>query len=160
MGTEKRYVPGSFYRVCDRTGFATRSYRTRMQWNNIIVREDVWEARQPQDFVQGVTDDQTVPLPRPRSVDAYDGPLHTFVTAAGVPGDVTIFVNNTSRMYAGDSIELVLDNGNILQTMIVQVTSVNELVINDPLPSTISVNNDLTNLSAVSPPNLPNYISP
>jgi hypothetical protein len=160
MGTKKHFILGSFYRICDRTGFATRAHRTRMQWNNIIVRDDVYEPRQPQDFVKGVSDDQTVPMARPRQVDSYDGPLHTFVTIAGAIGDLTINVNSTARMYAGDNIELILDNGNILQTMIVKVKNTTQLILNDPLPSAISVNNDLTNLSAISPPNLPNYISP
>lgn len=153
MPADKFYVPGSWYRICDRTGFKVRSYNTRMQWNNIIVRNDVWEARQPQDFVTGVSDDQTVPLARPRSVDSYDGPLHTFITAAANIGDLTIEVNETARMYAGDSIEIVLDNGAVLQTIIVKVIDEYHLRLNDKLPWYASVNNDLTNLSAISPPN-------
>jgi len=71
MGTDLHYRPGSFYRVCDRTGFAERAGRTKMQWNNIIVWDRVYEARQPQDFVKGIPDDQTVPLPRPRQPATY-----------------------------------------------------------------------------------------
>lgn len=160
MGTEKHFVGGTFYRICDRTGFATRSWRTRIQWNNIIVRDDVYEARQPQDFVKGITDDQTVPLARPREVNAYDGPLHTFITVAANIGDVVITVNTTARMYAGDMIDLVLDNGALLQTMILKIVSPTQLRLQDMLPWYASVNNDLTNTSAISPPNLPNYISP
>lgn len=37
-----------------------------MEWNNLIVSDRVWEARQPQDFVKGVADNQTVPNARPR----------------------------------------------------------------------------------------------
>jgi len=66
MGTERFYKPGSFYRICDRTGFAIRAERTRTEWNNLIVSDRVWEARQPQDFVKGVADNQNVPFPRPR----------------------------------------------------------------------------------------------
>ena len=71
MGRDRHYVPGSFYRVDDRTGFPTRSYRTRKEWNNLIVSERVWEARQPQDFVKGVKDDQTVPQARPLSPNTF-----------------------------------------------------------------------------------------
>lgn len=154
MGTELHYIPGSFYRICDKTGFATRAGRTRKEWTGLIVRESVWEPRQPQDFVKGVIDDQTVPQPRPRQVDAYDGPLHTFITSAGSIGDVQITVNNTARMFAGDSIELTLDNGALLQTIIVKVVSGTQLILGQPLPWSASVNNDLTNLSAISPPNM------
>lgn len=45
---------------------AIRAERTRQEWNNLIVSDRVWEARQPQDFVKGVADNQTVPFARPR----------------------------------------------------------------------------------------------
>jgi hypothetical protein len=153
MGTEKHYIPGSFYRICDRTGFATRAGRTKREWNGLIVRNDVWEIRQPQDFVSGVIDDQSVPMARPRSIDSYEGPLHTFITTAANIGDLDIEVNSTARMYAGDDIQLVLDNSALLQTFIVKVTDATHLKLNDKLTWSAAVNNDLTNLSAVSPPN-------
>jgi hypothetical protein len=71
MGTERFYKPGSFYRIDDRTGFAVRAERTRKEWNNLIVSDRVWEARQPQDFVKGVADNQTVPNARPRQPNPY-----------------------------------------------------------------------------------------
>lgn len=70
MGREFYYKPGSFYRICDRTGFAIRAERTQMEWNNLIVDRRVFEPRQPQDFVRGVNDDQTVPYARPRTFNA------------------------------------------------------------------------------------------
>jgi len=73
MGTERFYKLGSFYRICDRTGFAFRAERTSKEWNNLIVADRVWEARQPQDFVKGVIDNQTVPNPRPRQSNPYAG---------------------------------------------------------------------------------------
>lgn len=73
MGTKLFYKPGSFYRICDRTGFAIRAERTQKEWNNLIVSDQVWEARQPQDFVRGVNDDQTVPNARPRQPNVYIG---------------------------------------------------------------------------------------
>jgi hypothetical protein len=73
MGTERFYKPGSFYRICDRTGMAVRAERTRKEWNNLIVSDRVWEARQPQDFVKGVDDNQTVPNARPRQPNVYIG---------------------------------------------------------------------------------------
>lgn len=73
MGTERFYKPGSFYRICDRTGFATRAERTQSEWQGLIVSDRVWEARQPQDFVKGVQDNQTVPYARPRQPNTYIG---------------------------------------------------------------------------------------
>ena len=71
MGTERHYKPGSFYRICDRTGFAIRAERTQREWQGLIVRKEVFEARQPQDFVRGVNDIQTVPFPRPRQTNTF-----------------------------------------------------------------------------------------
>lgn len=85
MGTERFYKPGSFYRICDRTGFATRAERTRTEWNGLIVSDRVWEARQPQDFVKGVADNQTVPYPRPRqpNPDVYSSHIAEFNVLGG-----------------------------------------------------------------------------
>ena len=154
MGTELHYRPGSFYRICDMTGFATRAERTRKEWNNLIVRTSVWEARQPQDFVTGVRDDQTVPEPRPRQTDSFQGPLTTQITASGSIGDVSITVENTLRMYAGDTISVTLDNGAEPQTSINKVVSTTQLIIRDPLAWSVSPGNVIVNYSAISPPNI------
>ena len=56
MGRDKHYVPGSFYRVDDRTGFPTRSYRTRKEWNDISLFPSAWYGKRvslAQDFVKG-----------------------------------------------------------------------------------------------------------
>ncbi len=71
MGAEKFFRMGSFYRVCERTGFVTRAENTRREWQGLIVSKRVFEPRQPQDFVRGVQDIQTVPLPRPRPTDVF-----------------------------------------------------------------------------------------
>lgn len=71
MARDKHYIPGSFYRICERSGFKVRSFDTRKEWTGLIVRSQSWEPRQPQDFVKGVRDDQAVPDPRPRQVDQF-----------------------------------------------------------------------------------------
>lgn len=63
------YKPGSFWRIDDRTGFKIRAERTEQEWTNRIVRDLSWEPRQPQDFVRGTADQQTVPAPRPEGID-------------------------------------------------------------------------------------------
>lgn len=73
MGTERFYKLGSFYRIDDRTGFATRAERTSTEWNGLIVSDRVYERRHPQDFVKGVPDNQTVPFPRPRQPNTFVG---------------------------------------------------------------------------------------
>lgn len=60
-----KYRSGSFYRICDRTGFKVRAEDTRQEWNGQIVDKRVFERRHPQDFVKGRRDDVAVPNPRP-----------------------------------------------------------------------------------------------
>ena len=72
------YIPGGFYRICERCGFKRRNWDTRKEWNGLIVCADTcWEARHSQDFVRGRIDRQTVPDPRPE------------YTGAQIPIDVT-----------------------------------------------------------------------
>ena len=95
MGTERFYKLGSFYRICDRTGFATRAERTQTEWNNLIVNRRVWEARQPQDFVKGVPDNQTVPYARPRqpNPDVNTGPAQ-FEVYGNAPRNFLVYQNS------------------------------------------------------------------
>lgn len=141
MGTKLFYKPGSFYRICDRTGFAERAEHTKKQWNNIIVRTRSFEERQPQDFVRGRRDDQTVPEPRPRQVPTYLGVQTTVqyqitlgdlgpgwsVASGGGEGSAfssgfssgfstspaaqTLLVESVVGFNAGDSISVQLING-------------------------------------------------
>lgn len=74
MATELWYKPGSFYRICDRTGFSVRAGNTRQEWTNNIVRTQSFEFRQPQDLVRGVVDDQSVPQARPRQPNIFVQP--------------------------------------------------------------------------------------
>ena len=98
MGTKRHYKPGSFYRICDRTGFAVRAEDTQMEWNNLIVDKRVWEVRQPQDFVKGIPDNQTVPYARPRSPNLASGATISaeFEVLGDLPGRVMFNVLNSS----------------------------------------------------------------
>lgn len=104
MGTELKYIPGSFYRVCDRTGFSTRADRTKREWQGLIVKKEVFEPRQPQDFVRGVQDIQTVPLARPRPTNVFiQSELGSFIEVYGdLPGKVCFNVQNSQfQCYGG-----------------------------------------------------------
>lgn len=154
MPADKYFVGGTFWRVCDRSGFKTRSYKTRQEWNGLIVQDKLWEIRQPQDFVKGVEDDQSVPLPRPRSVNTFLGPLQTYVTVAANIADITLTVNSSVRMYAGDTVLIQLDNGATFMTMLVAVPTSTTITIQNPLSWTAAINNVVTDQSAMSPPNI------
>ena len=51
MGRKLHYKPGSYYVTDDRTGFPQRADKTRKEWTGLRVDENVWEPRQPQDFL-------------------------------------------------------------------------------------------------------------
>jgi hypothetical protein len=59
--------------VCDASGFVCKKSETRMQWNGMLVRKDLWEPRHPQDFIKSKVDSS-----RPKEVrldnvsDAFD----------------------------------------------------------------------------------------
>lgn len=69
---------GDYHVICDRSGFKCWASQTVVQWDGLRVFKPFAEERQPQDFVRGVKDDQTVWNPRPEGTD-------TFLA----PGDVT-----------------------------------------------------------------------
>jgi hypothetical protein len=172
MGTKLHYKPGSFYRVCDRTGFAYRAEGTRKQWNNIIVRERSFEERQPQDFVRGRRDDQTVPEPRPRQVPSYLGVQTTIaysITLTLAPGwsivpasggfssgfsvgfDIGggIAVTSATGFNVGDSISIQLDNGSMFFTTAVAVNyQQNTITPATPLPFPASGGNIVTDMTS------------
>lgn len=59
------YKPGDNYVIDDQSGFRVRAEDARIQWNGLLVDKVRWEARNPQDFVKGVWDNQNVDDPRP-----------------------------------------------------------------------------------------------
>ena len=67
------YVKGTHNVICDRTGFKVKRDKCKYEWNGLLVREEDWEERQPQDFVRGVPDDKPVEDLRPETEDVFVG---------------------------------------------------------------------------------------
>jgi len=149
VGTELHYKPGSFYRICDRTGFATRSERTTQEWNGLMVWDRVFEARQPQDFVKGVQDNQTVPLARPRQVNSFLGPLTTNLTADVAAAATILPVTSSVRMQIGDLMEVILNTGQQFVCTITNVPTPTSIQVTPQLAYSSSAGNLVTDLSAV-----------
>lgn len=165
MGTKLRYKPGSFYRICDRTGFAYRAEHTRKQWNDIIVRNRSFEERQPQDFVRGRRDDQTVPEPRPRQTPTYLGVSTTLAQAAAEGGAfspgfspgfdtvgaglINLPVQSAVGFNVGDSISVQLDNGTTFFTTAASINFATNLITPaEPLPFPASSGNVVTDMTS------------
>lgn len=172
MADDLHYVPGDYYRIDDRTGFKVRAKRTKKEWNNYIVREQSWEARQPQDFVRGRRDDQTVPDPRPRSPNVFIGVQTTISVGPGGDfgpdfgpdfshGGLTnlIFVESAAGMNIGDPLAIQLDTQDNFYASIVAITG-NGLLLTRILPAPASVGNLVVdfNPNAVYAQNLPSSL--
>jgi hypothetical protein len=146
MGTELKYIPGGFYRISDRSGFATRAWSTRKEWNNKIVALREWEGRQPQDLVKGVPDDPTVPEPRPRSSNVYL-PAFANIQAAVPIGALVIQVDNIVNFTKGDLVAVGLDDGGAVSGVFLVLLAVQPangiLTLAKPMPWTAAAQNQV-----------------
>lgn len=148
------YLRGDFWRICEGCGFKKRASQTRKRWDGLIVCDDDWEERHPQDFVKGVVDRQNVPDPRPESVDNFIGALSTTMTEAAAAGATLLHVASTVRFSANDRIGLLMDGGNEFQAAVQSVVDSTILSITTGLPTSISAGASVVNYSAVSSPSL------
>jgi Concanavalin A-like lectin/glucanases superfamily len=146
MGRKLHYKPGSFYRTDDRTGFPQRAERTRIEWNGLIVDENVWEPRQPQDLVKGVPDIQSVPDARPLAANVFVGPISVQTTANAVVGQTSIPVQTTFGFYQGAKVGCMLnaDNGTVFFTTILVPPSGSNLILSQGLPGPMASGNLIT----------------
>lgn len=124
---------GSFYRTDDRSGFPTRSERTRKEWDGLWVDQARWEARQPQDFVRGVKDQQSVPEPRPLAPNAFVGPISTPLTGNVAAGVAVIPCIPAPGMAATDPAAVVQADGSWFRTTI-QSVGASSVTLVAPLP--------------------------
>lgn len=138
MPRDLHYIPDTFYRISDKSGFKTRSFDTEKEWTGRWVRRDgEFEPRQPQDLVQGRADQQSAPDPRPRPVNGIVGPLETTLAANAAAGASSITVESTVRMSTGDTIVVLVglnDGATPFRTTISNVVSTTVLALASPLP--------------------------
>lgn len=60
--------------VCDYCGYNAKASECRYTWDGFFVHAHCWEPRQPQDFVRGVRDVQTVTPTRPQVAPVFINP--------------------------------------------------------------------------------------
>lgn len=123
MGRDRgvQYRPGSFFRQDDRSGFTRRAGETEQEWTGLIVGKDLWESRQPQDFVRAVSDDQTVPKARPVPPAVFTGPFFVELALAGAVGDSQIYLDNVIGITVGDPVGFFTDQGVYFYTNIAAI---------------------------------------
>lgn len=148
------YIPGDFWRICDRSGRKVRASQTIKQWDGLIVAREEYEDRHPQDFVRGRKDEQSVPDPRPEPIDRLLGPLTTTLTAAASAGATTLTVELTTRFEGGDDIGVFLSNGEVAPMRIDTVVSTTSLTLESGLPNSADVGALIVNYDAVAEPEI------
>lgn len=153
MGRDLHYQPGSFYRVDDRTGFPQRADRTRKEWTGLIVDEGVYEARQPQDLVRGVKDQQNVPEARPLAPNVFVGPTFVQTAEAAVVGQTVLEVMSTAGFFSGCSVSCMLDSGVNFNTTLATAPGAGTITLAQPLPYSMASGNLVTNNTERVPAN-------
>lgn len=139
MADQLHYVPGDYYQLDDLSGFKIRASVSRRipggQTGGAVVDRKRWEPQQPQDFVRGVPDVQTVPVPRPRQPNRFVI-LATYVTAPSARLTLIMTIAEPSGFTVGDNVVVMLDSGENFATQIAAIDG-NEFWLGTPLPATV-----------------------
>jgi hypothetical protein len=140
VADDRHYVGGDYYQLDDISGFKIRASRSRRipggQTGNAIVAPERWEAQQPQDFVRGIPDIQTVGVPRPRQENRFTV-LGTNVSAPSARGATAITVASSVGFGAGMRIRIMLDTGANFDTSVASVPDATTLNLQTALPATV-----------------------
>jgi hypothetical protein len=124
--------------VDDLTGFSIWSHDAVKRWDGAIVHRKHWEPRHPQDTIRVPRETSArIPDARPEPVAQFVGPLITLTSAAASAGALTIEVETTARMQAGDHIGLYLASGDLHRAIIQEVTDIDTLIMTAPLPGAV-----------------------
>lgn len=145
MGRRLKFKMGSFYRKDDRSGFVQRAEDTKLEWNGLLVDRSLWEARQPQDFVKGVKDNQTVPNARPLPPNQFVGPLYVQLSADAAIGATSVQVQSIQGMSNGDKVGVMTNAGQFFNTTINGQPSGTNIPLAAALPYPASSGNMLVN---------------
>ncbi|WP_144880230.1 hypothetical protein [Gluconacetobacter diazotrophicus] len=151
------YNPGDHYVLDDMSGFKVRRSRTRTipggQTGQAVVDRRRWEPQQPQDFVRGVADDQSVDVARPRQDDRFMM-VGTVVTRPAPAGAVAIMVASVAGMGVGDTVQVMLDSGVNFVTQVRGIAG-GTITLAAPLPASVGAGdpagNMVLDLSAAGP---------
>ena len=151
--TAPAYIPGDYWKICDRCGFRKRSSETFRTWDGLYVCREDFESRHPQDFVRGRKDLQNVPDARPEPVDNLVGPLTTALTVAATNSSTSLSVESSVRFEPSDHIGIVTDSGTIARTVNTVPTGTS-ITITAPLLAAAAIGAVVINYSAVAEANI------
>ena len=92
MSAFSYYAEGEWNFTCDLCGAQRKASEGVKTWNNLWVCRQHKEARNPQDFVKGVKDDQSTPWARPEPQNVFvPSPIctragQTAIAGCAIPG--------------------------------------------------------------------------
>jgi len=152
--SKEYYKPGDYWLIDDITGQKIRASEAKKQWDGLLTHKGNFSPRHPQDLVRGRLDRQAVPDARPRPVDTYIGPLVTEIAAAATAGTSVLTVETSERMVPGDSVSIMLDNGDTFRATVAAVPDSETLTVTPALPGAVSVGNRVFNNTAVAQPDI------
>ena len=109
-----RYDSGDWKALCDVCGREYKATQLTKRWDGLMCCTQDWEPRQPQDFVRGVDDNQTVPWSRPEPAD-YFIPIHFTPSAILIPVTETVTLSTIVSPNRLKSTKAI--NGSVLNTI-------------------------------------------
>ena len=71
MAKAPNYDKGNWLALCDSCGCKKMASELRKRWDGLMVCNEDWEPRQPQDFVRAKIDIQAPPFTRPEPPDTF-----------------------------------------------------------------------------------------
>lgn len=123
----------------DLSGFKIRSRKARIipggQTGHLAVAPARWEPQQPQDFVRGIRDDQTVALSRPRQENRFTL-LGTTIVAPSPRLSQMITVASSAGFVPGNVVQIMLDSGVNFITAIAAISG-NVWTLPQALPASV-----------------------
>ncbi len=126
--SRERYIPGDNWIIDDITGQKIRALESRRQWDGTITNERNYSPRHPQDFVRAIPDRQAADLIRSRPADTFQGPLTTETIQASDPGSILLRVSTNAGMHSGDSLSIILSNGDTFLASIISTYAADYLL--------------------------------
>jgi hypothetical protein len=93
------YKPGDWWVLCDVCSRKRYASQVKKRWDGLMVCEEDWETRHPQEFVRPINDQRPLPFVRPdnegiEATLAVDCSAHYFV-------DVPYLIESSREIYKG-----------------------------------------------------------
>lgn len=82
------YVSGDWWVICDVCSKKVKASKSKKRWDGLIVCDEDFEPRHPQDFLRVRSDKISVPFTRPRPTDSFVSVTYDATTYTCIPSSV------------------------------------------------------------------------